>query len=185
MIKHTIFALAIGFSLLFLYLLQYTGAFKPVTLGTDERGPFLLVYKNHSGAYHKIVDDIQQVESWAKENKINCRYTFGEFFDDPGTVEEGRLKSRAGCLIENYDQKTEETIKNLKLPEDIQWTVYEKTKFVIALFSGSPGIGPYKVYPKIENYIKENKYIKKGSILEKYEVLDRHAMNTTYYWPIQ
>jgi AraC family transcriptional regulator len=173
MIKHTLFALAIGMALFFLYLMQYTGAFKGVTIGTDERGPFLLIYKNHTGAYHKIIDHIQAAESWALAHKI------------PHTVEEGRLKSRAGCLIENYTPAQMEEVKKSALPPDFQVAEFPKTKAVVALFSGSPGIGPFKVYPKAEDYIKLNKYMKKGSVLEKYEVLGKRALNTTYYWPIE
>ena len=70
MIKHALTALSIGFLIFILYILQYTGAFKSVTVGMDQRGPYTLIYKQHTGAYHEIVSTIQDVETWAKENKI-------------------------------------------------------------------------------------------------------------------
>jgi hypothetical protein len=182
MIKHVFFAVTIGLIAFFLYLAQYTGAFKAVHVGIDERGPYTLIYKNHVGAYHKIVEKIQQVELWAKENELDCKLTLVEFFDNPSTTEEGRLKSRAGCLI---DQKNEARLQKLILPSDIFKSEYIKTKAVVALFNGSPGIGPLKVYPKVENFINENKLKRKNFVIEIYEVLDPQTMNTTYLFPIE
>ena len=163
---------------IFLYLFQYTGAFRSVAVGTDERGPYTLIYLDHSGAYHKIVENINTVEKWAKENNLNCRFTFGEFFDDPEIVEEGRLKSRAGCL---FDPPIAMTVQ---LPEKFKTAEFPKTKSVVALFNGSPGIGPYKVYPKAQYYMRERKLVRSGSVMEIYEVLDGNNMRTTYLWPI-
>ncbi len=171
----------------FLYLLQYTGAFKKVEIGTDERGAYTLIYKNHVGPYHQIVSKILEVETWAKENKLNCRYSFGEYFDNPAIVEEGRLNSRGGCLLEP-DSETElqifEALKN-NLPKDFLYSEFPKTKAVVALFSGAASIGPYKVYPKAEDYMKENNLVPVGNTLEIYEVLDKNSMQNTYIWPIK
>lgn len=187
MIKHTIFAMAIGMLIFFLYLMQYTGAFKSVTMGVDQRGPYTMIYKEHSGAYHKIVSTIEDVEKWAKENKLKCRLSFGEYFDNPKNVEEGRLKSRGGCLVDPLDpedQQIYETLKE-KLPENFKTEIYSETKAVVALFTGSPGIGPMKVYPKADEFIEKGKLIKKGPVLEIYEVFDSKSMQTIYIWPIQ
>ena len=185
MIKHVFFAVTIGLIAFFLYLAQYTGAFKSVYVGLDERGPYTLIYKDHVGAYHKIVEKIQLVENWAKENKVDCKFTFGEFFDNPSVTEEGRLKSRAGCLIDEKNTAALATLKTLTLPADFLRAEFPKTKVVVALFSGSPGIGPLKVYPKVETFLQESKLKRKGSIVEIYEVLDPQTMNTTYLFPIE
>lgn len=187
MVKHTLYAFALGFIVFFLYLFQYTGAFKTVEIAQDERGPFTLIYKQHVGPYHKIVAVIEEVEKWAKENNLKCRLSFGEYFDDPRVIEEGRLNSRGGCLIDPLivDEKhTLEKLKN-KLPVDFKLAEFEKIDAVVALFTGAPGIGPLKVYPKAEDYITENRLVKKGSVLEIYEIFDNHSMQTTYIWPIR
>lgn len=185
MIKHTIFALAAGMLFLFIYMAQYTGAFKSVPVGLDSRGPYILVYKEHNGAYHKIIESLTSVETWAKENSVNCHFTFGEYFDNPSLVEEGRLRSRTGCLIEASETAAIEKLNSITLPKDIKKDEWKKTKTVVALFTGSPGIGPYKVYPKAEDFIRDNKLKHVGSILEIYEVLGQKAMNTTYIWPVE
>ena len=185
MIKHVFFAVTIGLVAFFLYLAQYTGAFKSVYVGLDERGPYTLIYQNHVGAYHKIVEKIQAVEAWAKENKLDCKLTFGEFFDDPSTTEEGRLKSRAGCLIEEKDAVSLNTLKTLTLPAEFAQGSWAKSKVVVALFTGSPGIGPLKVYPQAESFINESKLKRRGPPVEIYEVLDSQTMNTIYLFPIE
>ena len=190
MIKHTLYAITLGFVIFFLYLLQYTGAFKSITLGIDDRGPYTMIYKEHKGAYHQIVSTIESVENWAHTNGLKCRLSFGEYFDDPRLVEEGRLTSRGGCLIEtieptaDIEQKNLSKIKN-KMPADFKIEVYQKRKAVVALFTGAPGIGPMKVYPKAEKYIQEKNLKKLGSILEIYEVFAKNTMQTLYIWPVE
>ncbi|MBC7741724.1 MAG: AraC family transcriptional regulator [Bdellovibrionaceae bacterium] len=186
MIKHTIFAIAVGMLIFALYLFQYTGAFKSVTIGTDQRGPYTVIYKDHVGAYHKIVSAIEEVEKWSRSKGLKCRLSFGEYFDDPGVVEEGRLKSRGGCLIDPLDANEIQTLAKIKseFPAEFKTDVIAKTKAVIALFDGAPGIGPLKVYPKAADYITENKLTKKGPVIEIYEVFDSKSMQTTYLWPV-
>jgi hypothetical protein len=179
------FALFGGMLLLFIYIAQYTGFFKSVAVGMDERGPYTLIYKEHTGAYHTIIESLNRVETWGKEFGVNCHYTFGEYFDDPGIVEEGRLRSRAGCLIESKNTADVDSLKTILLPEDIKIEEYKRTLSVVALFTGSPGIGPYKVYPKMEKFIQAQKLKRSGSILEIYEVLGPKTMNTTYIWPVE
>lgn len=187
MIKHTLSAISLGFVLFFLYLFQYTGAFKTVTIDQDTRGPYTVVFKDHVGAYHKIVATIEEVEKWSRDNGLKCRLSFGEYFDDPRIVEEGRLKARAGCLIDPLVPAEEAQFEKLKnqLPEGIQSAVIEKTQAVVALFTGAPGIGPLKVYPAAEDFIAEHQLLKKGPVIEIYEVFDKRAMQTTYLWPLQ
>lgn len=187
MLKHTLYAFSLGFILFFLYLFQYTGAFKSVVVDQDERGPYTVIYKTHLGPYHKIVSTIEEVEKWAQANNLKCRLSFGEYFDDPRAVEEGRLNSRGGCLIDPLVENEKNILEKLKstLPQDFKIAEIEKTKAVVALFSGAPGIGPLKVYPKATDYIAEHRLTPKGSVIEIYEVFDKRSMQTTYIWPVK
>ncbi|AGH96046.1 GyrI-like domain-containing protein [Pseudobdellovibrio exovorus] len=186
MLKHIFYAVGLGVALFLLYLMQYTGAFKSVTIQQDERGPYTIIYKSHVGPYHKIVANIQEVEKWAQENGLKCRLSFGEYFDDPSIVEEGRLNSRGGCLIDPLVEEENVTFEKLKtnLPEGFQADEIPQTKAVVAIFSGAAGIGPLKVYPKAEDYIKEHRLQKKSSVIEIYEIFDKKSMQTTYIWPV-
>ena len=186
MIKHTLYAVTLGLVLFFLYLFQYTGAFKSVVISQDSRGPYTIIYKEHIGAYHKIVNQIEAVEKWSKEQGLKCRLSFGEFFDDPRVVEEGRLKSRAGCIVDPLIDQEQTLFSELKskLPDGFLHDTIPQSHAVVALFSGAPGIGPLKVYPAVEEYMLENKLIRTGSVIEIYEVFSKNSVQTTYIWPI-
>ncbi|MES2801984.1 MAG: GyrI-like domain-containing protein [Bdellovibrionota bacterium] len=186
MVKHTLFAVTIGLIVFFLYLMQYTGAFKGVTVTTDQRGPYTLIYKDYTGAYHKIVSTIEDVEKWTRSQGLKCRLSFGEYLDNPALVEEGRLRARGGCLIDPKDENEAKLFATLKdkLPEDFKTEVYAETKAAVALFTGAPGIGPLKVYPRADDYVKENNLQRKGPVLEIYEVLEKNSMQTLYIWPL-
>lgn len=186
MIRHTLFAVTLGLIIFFLYLFQYTGAFKSVDIAQDTRGPYTIIFKEHVGAYHQIVKKIEEVETWSRAQGFNCRLSFGEYFDNPRLVEEGRLRSRGGCLIDlslPNEALLYEKIKS-ELPDDFKTAVIPANPSVVALFTGAPGIGPLKVYPKAEDFIAENKLIKKSNVIEIYEVFNQNSMQTTYIWPI-
>lgn len=186
MIKHTIFAIGLGMLIFFLYLFQYTGAFKSVTVAIDQRPAYTVVYKDFTGPYHKIVANIEEVEKWFKSQGLSCRLSFGEYFDDPRQVEEGRLKSRGGCLLDPQKPEEEKILaeKKSQLPAEFKSDILPATEAVVALFTGAPGIGPLKVYPKAEEFMIENKLKRKGSVIEIYEVFDQQSMQTIYMWPI-
>ena len=139
------------------YMAQYLGAFKSVEIRNEEFGPYLMVYLDHMGPYHKIVSKIEEVEKWASENQFDCRLSFGEYFDDPELVEEAQWTD--------------------KIQTPLKIKLLAKQEYIAADFSGSPGIGPIKVYPKIETFIQERKLKRHPSIIEIYEILDRQAKN--------
>ncbi|MGZ3748864.1 MAG: hypothetical protein ACXWRE_15480, partial [Pseudobdellovibrionaceae bacterium] len=53
------------------WLFYYLGAFKSVDITEIQKGPLKLIYKDHTGAYHKIVSVIEEVEGWAKAQHID------------------------------------------------------------------------------------------------------------------
>lgn len=187
MIKHTFYALALGILVFSLYLFQYTGAFKKVTVTVDQREQMHIVYKDYTGAYHKIVATIEEVEAWSKKNELKCRLSFGEYLDNPNQVEEGRLRARAGCVIDPLVPAEAIQFEKLKskLPVGYKADTIHPMKAVVAIFAGAPGIGPLKVYPKAQEFIAKEKLIAQGSVYEIYEVFDSKSMQTTYLWPVQ
>jgi DNA gyrase inhibitor len=162
-----------------LYLSTYLGAFKSVEVTEQIRGPYVLVYKEHMGPYHKIVQAIGAVEDWAKQNNLDCHLSFGQYFDNPESKEEARLKSHGGCIMEKAPENLPEQFKTQELPA---------RKYVTAVFEGSPGIGPMKVYPRVNKYMVEKGLTQDGAIIEVYEVhsfAEKNAMTTTYLFPIK
>lgn len=159
-----------------LALMYYLGAFKPVEITFEERGPYHLVYKKHLGAYHKIVPTIEEVERWGAKNNEGCMTTFGEYIDDPKIVDEDRLNSHGGCIVgKSYEG----------LPEGFIYREQARRSFVTARFEGAPSIGPQKVYPKAESLIKELGMIKDGPVIELYEMVDGKKLVTHYLFPVK
>lgn len=156
------------------WLFYYLGAFKAVDITESEQGPMKMIYKEHTGSYHKIVSVIEEVEKWAKENKIDCTESFGEYIDDANVVEEARLRSRGGCIVKDFPADLPAGLKTREIPA---------RKYVHAVFEGSPGIGPIKVYPKAEAYMKERGLALDGAVIEIYVIHSEKAMTTTYLFP--
>lgn len=179
-IRYVILPLLIAVIVFVGYVLSYVGYFKPVILEEKTAGPFHLIYKEHTGPYHKIAPVIEEVEHWATEQKIDCSKSFGYYLDNPDIVEEPRLRSWGGCLIDTTKDKIPAA-----LPEGFKTKDLPEQKYVIATFEGSPAIGPQKVYPKVYEYIEKRRLSAKGPVLEQYVIHSETSMTTTYYFEVQ
>lgn len=169
-----VLAAIVGFGV---YLSTYLGAYRNVDISQMNQGPFKTVYIDHVGPYHKVNKEIEIVEGFFKNKGQPCARTFGEYLDDPQTVEEARLRARVGCLVENPPAT---------LPEEFKVGEIPGRNYVVAVFSGSPGIGPLKVYPKVADFMKDHSLKQDGPVIEIYEIhsiTEKNAMTTTYLFP--
>ena len=144
------------------YLYFYLGINRPVEITLEDIGPLTLVYKTHVGPYHQIGADIDAVEAWAHEQNLRCIQTFGEFLDNPEGIDEDRLRSHAGCVLNAPPPKV--------LGADMESEVRARKRYAVGHFQGSPAIGPYKVYPKVRRYLGEHRLVSKAPIIELYTV---------------
>ena len=151
------------------------GGFKTVSIEINFFGPKYLIYKNHTGAYYKINSSITEVEKWVQKNGYDCQTTFGEYLSDPEQIQPEYLKSRAGCVIHNIPKQIPSIYHTKKLP---------KTKSIIAHFKGSPAIGPWKVYPKVKEFIKTKGLTTQQYPIEFYTLKDK-TIQTTYVFPLE
>jgi effector-binding domain-containing protein len=161
------------------YFMWYLGGFKPVTIQEKIVGPLKLLYKEHVGPYHKVAPTIIEMETWAKAHDVDCHKTFGQYLDDPRAIEEGRLRARVGCVVDDLSAKV-----LADLGTDIHVEDIPEHNYVTALFEGSPGIGPMKVYPKVDEYLEAKKASLSGPVIEVYEIHSEKAMTTTYLFPL-
>lgn len=175
-VKYLLMPLLIAIVVFVVYLMNYLGAFKPVIISQKKAGPFQVIFKSHVGPYHKIVPLIEDVEKWVKAQGQDCRLSFGEYLDDPKQTEEVRLRSNGGCFV---------TEPFAQIPEGFEQKTIPEKNYVTAVFEGSPGIGPLKVYPKIFQYLEDQKLAREESVLEVYEVFSAEKMTTTYYFPLK
>lgn len=174
-IRYVLLPLMFALIIYGVYLANYLGAFKSVVIAEKEIGPLQLVFKTHIGAYHKINDDLQFMESWAKQKGIDCKKTFGEYLDNPDTVDEKRLRANVGCLV---DQSI--ALTSADEQEKIQQKTLESQKYVTAEFLGASSIGPIKVYPRVKEYFKKMNYEFPDKSIEIYEIHSASSMTTQY-----
>lgn len=174
MIKTLFVAIVSVAVMLAAYLYFHLGVYKPVEIRLEKRGPFYLLFKQHVGPYHQLVPILQEVESWVKEHNLKCPQTFGEFLDNPEAVDEDRLRSHAGCVLDK---------PLATAPPEYLYQQRPEHSYVVGRFSGSPAIGPYKVYPKIRKFMEENRVKSSSPILELYTV-NGTEVSTEYLFPV-
>lgn len=166
-----------------LSLMYRLGSFKPVTFERKTKnGPYILLAREHLGPYHKIAQMISEIETWARSQGEPCTLTFGEYLDNPDNTDEDRLRSRGGCLISN-EAKADELKKNL--PDGTTISVTTIDDALVAVFDGSPAIGPVKIYPKAFETMQALDLKSDGAIFEIYEVLSPTQGRTTYLFPVK
>lgn len=159
------------------------GAFKDVQVERRFDGPYFVVSKDHMGAYHKVAAVITEIETWAKANGEPCSLSFGEYYDNPETVDEDRLRSRGGCITSNDNVKT--IAGNGLLPSGYSTSTIDHRDALVATFDGSPAIGPWKVYSKVMANMKTLDLELNGPVLEIYEILSPTSGRTRYIFPVR
>ncbi|MCB0361793.1 MAG: GyrI-like domain-containing protein [Bdellovibrionales bacterium] len=157
-----------------IYLFFYLGGYKPVQIEEVLYPQIQLIYSIHNGPYHKIDPGLKEIEAWAQRNDLSCQRTFGEFLDDPAKVDEGRLRSHIGCLVDKEVSPLPDGYKYRKISS--QWVVK-------AQFQGAPSIGPLKVYPKAKQYIAEKRLKSSQPPIEIYQTLADGTFQTEYLFP--
>jgi AraC family transcriptional regulator len=156
------------------YLYFHLGVYEPVNVALEKRGPFELLFKQHTGPYHQISGAIQAVETWVQEHHMQCAQTFGEYLDNPETVDEDRLRSHGGCVL---------TTAVAVPPPEFQYQKRAERNYAVGRFKGSPAIGPYKVYPKVRRFLNEHNLKSSSPVIELYTV-NGNEMTTEYLFAI-
>lgn len=172
-IRYVLLPLLFALIIYAFYLAHYLGAFKSVLIEEKTSGPFHFLYKTHVGPYHKVNEALTEVETWAQQNQIQCQKTFGEYLDNPETVDEKRLRANVGCVL---DQPID------KAPEGFLQKSLAPHKFVVARFEGASSIGPLKVYPRVKEYFRQMNYQYPETSLEIYQIHSQNAMTTEYFF---
>ncbi len=150
--------------------LNYVGFFSKIVIKKKEIGPYVLVYEDHKGDYKgtkKIQDDIYY--SLLNKYGIEAFKGFGVYYDDPKKVAKEKLRSIAGCILEEADYDSIEKLKengfNIKeIPRQNSMVVEFPYKNPLSVF-----IGIMKVYPEMNKFIEENK-LEQKEIMEIYDV---------------
>jgi AraC family transcriptional regulator len=182
MVRYIVFFVFSGLVVFGITVYFRLGGHKHVSIEQKDISAYTVVGKKHVGAYHKIGPVIFEVEAWAKANNLPCNRTYGEYLDDPRTKDEDRLQSIGGCVLGNVGDPNSELSDEVKktLPPDFIVSTVEAGPRVIAVFKGAPSIGPFKVYPAVEDYMAEHKLKISGPVIEIYEILGERKARTEY-----
>lgn len=176
LIRTALLGVLTGLLILAGYFVYYTGLYKDVRIEVAEAGPFLILTKEHFGPYHKIVPNIEAVETWVKAQGKDCTRSLGQYFDHPDDVEQERLRSRGGCIVS-------EKIENA--PSEFKYDTIPRQRYVIAVFEGAPGVGPIRVYPKVSEFMETKNFKAGKGLVEVYTVHSQKEVTTTYFFPIE
>lgn len=151
--------LIVGVLLVLLFgLLVYYEAFSQVVISEKTIEPFWLVYETHIGAYRKSVTVMDKIYyDLLNKESIETTRGFGLYYDDPKTTAKESLRSIAGCILENcHEGKIEELKKTYKIKQFlssesvvVEFPYYGKLSVLVGIF---------KVYPKLNEYIKAKGY---------------------------
>jgi len=159
--------------------LAFLGAFKTIEVTERDIGPYHLVYESNTGSYRKTGPSVDAMMKLAEIRKVNPVAGFGKYYDRPDQVEESKLRSDAGIIIDDKDLAAFK-----ELPQGVHYAQYPVTRAMVADFPLrgflSIFLGIYKVYPALMDYQEAKKYPATYS-LEIYELRNRR---TVYAFPI-
>ena len=153
-----------------LAIYTWLGGFKKIWFSTMETGGEALVYESHTGDYKNVGKTIdKQYYALLNDEKVKCFRGFGIYYDNPQKVEKEKLRAEVGNILEN---PTPEILAQLTSKYNIK--TLEKQQFLITEFpyknQMSIIIGIMKVYPALNQYIRENNLNEEGFVMEIYDV---------------
>ncbi len=153
-------ALAASFAACFLL-----GAFDEMALSAGERGPYCLVYREHTGPYRDVRSVPADVGGYLSERHTAVPVrAFARFLDNPRTTKPENLRSEAGYI-------TDSLLPDVKLP--YRTAVVPAARAVSGVLPVrsflSPYVGPLKFYPRLLRYCEREKLELSGPVMEIYD----------------
>ena len=160
--------MVVGFVFLFLLFVSfYYGAFQNIEIQRKEVGPFYIVYEDHIGSYSKIGPVMDSVYQSLLKDGISTKKGVGIYYDDPKEVPQEKLRSIGGCIVEEADIPKFDLVK-----EKYKMQIWNKSDSLTVNFpfKGKLSIvfGVMKVYPALNDRIKQEGFGKAPGIMELY-----------------
>lgn len=155
-----------------LSIYAYFGGFNSIKVKTEVTGGEVIVYKEVKGNYKQTPDITNEIYYYLlNELGIETYKGIGVFYDNPKEVEEKKLRSESGCIIEARDI---ERLNSDKCKYKIQILPTDTVITAELLFKGTLSIfmGFIKVYPAIEKYAQTHN-MGNGPIIEIYDVTNK------------
>jgi len=150
------------------------GGFQKVVVTSEEQDSIKMIYVEYKGPYNKVMKSFEQVYNYLNANKITHADGIGEYLDNPMKVKSTELRSNVGYIVDK-DYKDSGVYKFKSVPSQL---------YAIAVFKGSPSVGPMLVYPAMNKWIVGNGYEVSGPCFEIYSMQDKKT-STKYLMPIK
>lgn len=178
--RKNILIVTLSLLIAFLTIAFYNGIFEKINIREQAEGGFKLVGLEFKGPYAQAGSYINEVEEKLERYEISSALSFGIYYDDPKKVKSQDCRSFVGVILEEKDVKKIPEfssagfkIDSVPLKRSLQSEFPIKNTF-------SYMIGPWKVYPKLNSYIKERNY-NADLMMEVYDRRNRKIMFLIQY----
>lgn len=166
--KTTLIIIAVIIVAIVIFLF-YMNFFSKVSVKEEKTGPYTFAYVEHVGPYSQVGKPMAELDKKIREAGFEPTLGIGVYYDNPKDTPQEKLRSKVGSVISENDMG--------KIEEDGQGftfeTLEEQTR-IVAEFPyrnmASYFMGPMKVYPAIEKYMKEKGYDMNTVGLEVYDM---------------
>lgn len=148
----------------------YYGGFIKPAISIITSGDETLIYEKIVGDYKQsgvIMDKIYY--SLLNEDQITTYKGFGIYYDNPQKVAADKLRSEAGCILEEKDLA--------KLPElEKKYAIraFPKAKYLVTEFPYKNNVSVFfsliKVYPALNKFALENGLSDDSAVMEIYDI---------------
>ena len=131
---------------------------------------FFLVYKKYRGNYKNIKKIINSVyHELLHEKNVRSVNGFALYIDNPLHIEQNRLRSLGGCILNSADEKLKKELQNSGF--EIMEIKKGKALYTRFPFKGdfSSTLALYKVYPKFLKKVEKNSF-KPDIIMEVFNI---------------
>src|SRR6476620_3174439 len=97
-------ALALVGVMLF-YVIWNVGLMKPVTFKKVNSPTGISIFQKHTGPYHEVRHIFENIETELVKQNLDCKISFGRYYDNQNQVEQDRLRADIGCLVQQAPAK--------------------------------------------------------------------------------
>ncbi len=174
-----IILLLVALTAVLLYLAR-GGLFSKITVDEREDGPFLLVYKMHTGDYKNIGPVMDKVYYMLRdEYQLETTRGFGLYFDNPKETDKSQLRSLGGCIVDGMTQEQlenrcpgiKESLAVAHFPKSLSVAAEHPYKGMVSII-----LGVFRVYPRLEAWMR--KYNRRS--VPVMEIYDTPGRTITY-----
>jgi DNA gyrase inhibitor GyrI len=171
----TTLIIIVSIIVLLVVVYAWYGGFKSVTCQVEARGGETMVYKDITGPYKQSGVVMDEVYKTLLENGIETYKGVGVYYDNPQKVEAAKLRSEAGCIIEDIDLDKLAVIDGVFKTKVLPQKKYVVTEFpyknkMSVLFS------ILKVYPALAKYSRDQGIPEEGAVMEIYDIPNKRIL---------